>query len=117
MNHQISRYVYTLVFLCTTYCMVSIFFALLMFYSILSFDTYEMIANVLSVILWSGAGVLLGRFVYKKALLCALPVIGVYVAIVLVMFLMGNSLNMSDLYLVLARIVGFGICTRVAMRR
>lgn len=116
MNNQITRYVYTLVFLCGTYFICSLFFALLMFYSFLSFDTYESIASVLSILVWCSGGILLGRSLYNKALLCALPIIGIYVIVILGMFLLGHDVSVSDLSIIVARIIGFGLCTRLSMR-
>ena len=117
MNKTVQRYGYTLVVLLGISLLVALLFVLLMVYSLLSFDSYELIANCLSIGIWILGGIMLGRFVYSKALLCALPIVILYFIGIVFLYLKGTPISANDLLWILLRILSFLLSTRFTMRK
>lgn len=117
MSHKLKGYLYSLLFLLISHLILASLLAFLLYYCVLSPKSYELISMLVSLPLWIFAGVILGRFLYQKALLSALPIIICYLGIAILLLFRSATFSLPELSLALLRMFLFGAATRIGMRK
>lgn len=117
MSHKLKGYVYSLLFLFISHLILASLLAFLLYYCVLSPQSYELISMLVSLPIWIIAGVILGRFLFQKALLSALPIIICYLGIVILLLIRSSTFSIPELSFPLLRMFLFGAAVRMGMRK
>lgn len=117
MQSPIKGYFKSILFLIVSHILLAFILAIPMYYCVLSQSTYELISLLLSCILWSIAGIFLGKSIYNKALFKALPIIFIYLLTATILALLNKDFSLSSLATQALRMILFFITTRIFMTR